>query len=64
MLEYIKMILEKVSFDSKLFEKELMKGMKQLVPNEIKLLKEWCYEKYGGPYKTLLNKIFRRPQFA
>ncbi|AWV97751.1 hypothetical protein DJ013_06050 [Arcticibacterium luteifluviistationis] len=63
MLEYIKMILEKVSFDSKLFEKELMKGMKQLVPTEVNLLKEWCYEKYGGPYKALLNKIFRRSQF-
>ncbi len=63
MLEYIKMILEKVSFDSKLFEKELMKGMKQLVPTEVNLLKEWCYEKYGSLYKTLLNKIFRRSQF-
>jgi hypothetical protein len=28
MLEYIKMILDKVSFDSKLFEKELKKGFK------------------------------------
>jgi hypothetical protein len=30
MLEYIKMILDKVSFDSKLFEKELKKGLKEL----------------------------------
>ena len=47
MLEYVKMILEKVSFDRSLFEKELMKGLRQLVPNEIKLLKEWCYIRYG-----------------
>jgi len=64
MLEYVKMILEKVSFDRSLFEKELMKGLRQLVPNEIKLLKEWCYIRYGSSYKTLLNRIFRRSQFV
>ncbi|MFT5883718.1 MAG: hypothetical protein ACI9IP_000159 [Arcticibacterium sp.] len=64
MLEYIKVILEKVSFDRSLFEKELLKGIKQLLPKEIELLQTWCYETYGTLYKTLLNKIFRRPQFT
>lgn len=64
MLEYVKLILEKVSFDKKLFEKELKKGLLQLVPEEVKQLKEWCYTKFGSIYKTILNKIFNRPQFT
>ena len=47
MLEYIKMILDKVSFDSKLFEKELKKGLKELLPVDMKELRNWCYEKFG-----------------
>ncbi|UBM57934.1 hypothetical protein LAG90_14085 [Marinilongibacter aquaticus] len=64
MLEYVKIILEKVSFDQKLFEKELKKGIKQLVPNEIKLLRDWCYTKFGKVYHSILNKIFNRMQLT
>jgi hypothetical protein len=64
MLEYIKMILDKVSFDSKLFEKELKKGLKELQPVDMKELRNWCYEKFGGIYQTLLNKVFRRVKLA
>ncbi len=64
MLEYVKLILEKVSFDKKLFEKELKKGLLTLVPDEVKQLKEWCYTKFGNIYRTILNKIFNRPQFT
>ena len=64
MLEYVKMILDKVSFDKKLFEKELKKGLKDLLPDEIKELKSWCYEKFGSLYRSVLNKVFRmRPAF-
>ncbi len=58
------MILDKVSFDSKLFEKELKKGLKELVPVDMKELKNWCYEKFGKIYKNLLNKVFRRVKLA
>lgn len=58
------MILDKVSFDSKLFEKELKKGLKELLPVEMKELKNWCYEKFGKIYQTILNKVFRRVKFA
>lgn len=64
MLEYIKLILDKVSFDSKLFEKELKKGLKELLPKEMKELKNWCYERFGNIYKTVLNKVFRRVKLA
>jgi hypothetical protein len=60
MLEYVKLILEKVSFDKKLFEKELKKGLDLLVPVEVKELKRWCYAQFGSLYKNLLNRIFRR----
>ena len=64
MLAYIKLILEKVSFDRTLFEKELKKGIKQLLPAEVLELKKWCYDKFGGIYKNILNKVFQKIQFA
>lgn len=63
-LEYVKLILEKVSFDKTLFEKELQKGLNLLVPEEVKELKKWCYAQFGGIYRTVLNKIFKRQQLA
>ncbi|MCD8540282.1 MAG: hypothetical protein LRY55_11300 [Leadbetterella sp.] len=64
MLEYIKVILEKVSFDKVLFEKELRKGIKELLPNEIKDLKMWCYDKFGQIYIKVLNRVFGRMSMA
>ena len=57
MLEYFKTILSKVSFDKKLFEKELKKAIKTLVPMEITQLKNWCYEHFRQ-YYPILNKCF------
>jgi hypothetical protein len=51
-LDYVKMILEKVSFDAKLFEKELRKAIKNLAIDEIKFLHEWCFERYGKIMKS------------
>ena len=64
MLEYIKMILLKVSFDKKLFEKELRKAFKVLIPEELKQLKQWCYEKFSEMYLFVLNKVFSRAQVS
>jgi hypothetical protein len=58
MLDYIKTILQKVSFDGKLFEKELKKAIAMLVPDEVKNLKVWCYEKFGKVYTAVLNRCF------
>ena len=60
MLEYIKTILQKVSFDKSLFEKELLKAIKMLVPDELKELKSWCYKQFGKIYRVVLNRCFSR----
>lgn len=41
MLEYYKTVLQKVSFDVKLFSKELKKALSRLLPEEIEELKNW-----------------------
>lgn len=41
MFAYTKRILESVSFDPKLFSKELIKAINQLLPYEIEQLKDW-----------------------
>ena len=64
MLEYIKMILQKVSFDKSLFEKELKKAIAMLVPEEIKQLKSWCYAQFGRMYRVVLNRCFSRVRFS
>lgn len=41
MLEYTKTVLKKVSFDAKLFYKELKKALVRLLPEEAEELKLW-----------------------
>jgi hypothetical protein len=54
----MKTILQKVSFDKRLFEKELKKAIASLLNEEISILKAWCYEKFGQTYAAILNKCF------
>ena len=58
MLEYFKTILSKVSFDRKLFEKELRKAIGALVPDEVEKLRLWCYEKFNHLYHSVLQTCF------
>lgn len=44
MLEYTKTVLKKVSFDTKLFCKELKKAISNLLPHEIEELKLWLHQ--------------------
>ena len=41
MFDYTKSVLERVSFDPKLFCKELEKAIKMLLPYEMEQLREW-----------------------
>lgn len=43
MFSYTKMVLERVSFDPKLFCKELEKAIKNLLPYEIEELIDWLH---------------------
>lgn len=58
MLEYTKTILEKVSFDRSLFEKELRKAIRSLIPKEIHALRAWCYARFGDTHQNSLEKCF------
>lgn len=51
MFDYTKSVLERVSFDSTLFCKELEKAIKSLLPYEMELLREW-----------LLNFVIEKPE--
>ena len=44
MLEYTKTVLKKVSFDTKLFCKEVKKAISNLLPEEIEELKLWLQQ--------------------
>ncbi|NUM51193.1 MAG: hypothetical protein HUU48_08765 [Flavobacteriales bacterium] len=54
-LEYAKFILAKVSFDIKLFRKELTKALKNLIEEEKKELVDWVRQNYEQQYKYMLN---------
>lgn len=58
MLDYVKMILLKVSFDQKLFEKELRKSLKMLLPTDVPDFRAWCYEQFSRLYRRVLNQVF------
>lgn len=58
MLSYVKKILTRVSFDARLFEKELRKAIKMLIAEEVQDLRNWCYTNYGNQYEVILNRCF------
>jgi hypothetical protein len=58
MLKYVKTVLTRVSFDARLFEKELRKAIKMLVAEEIQELRDWCYINFGQQHQAILNRCF------
>lgn len=44
MYSYTKSVLERVSFDPKLFCKELEKALKVLLPYEVDQLRDWLFQ--------------------
>lgn len=58
MLEYCKNILTRVSFDVRLFEKELLKAIRNLLADEVKELRSWCYRTFNGELETILDRCF------
>lgn len=58
MLNYVKTVLTKVSFDARLFEKELRKAIKMLIAEEVNELRNWCYASFGKQHEAILNRCF------
>jgi hypothetical protein len=58
MLDYAKLILLKVSFSKKLFEKELRKALELLKPAELIEFKTWCYQQFARLYRRVLKRVF------
>ena len=58
MLEYAKIILQKVSFDSLLFEKELRKALAELSTDEPGKLYAWCMDFFGDTYPETIHRVF------
>lgn len=56
-LEYAKVILAKVSFDTQLFSKELAKAVKNLLEDERKELLEWVRMNYFSQYQLALQVV-------
>lgn len=57
MLEYTKTILEKVSFDPRIFRKELRKAVKYVTKEEYDYLKSWVRKKFGKRSTTKPNLV-------
>lgn len=58
MLEYSKLILEKVSFDPELFKKELGKCIDWVGKYDQKVLLLWCVAKFGNEYRDVILDSF------
>jgi len=58
MLDYVKMILLKVSFNKALFEKELRKALKMLTRAEVPDFRSWCYQQFARIYRKVLKRVF------
>ena len=63
MLEYRKMILEKVSFDARLFEKELFKAAHVLTDAELAELRDWCLQHFAV-YTDAIQRVCPAPTYG
>ena len=59
MIDYVKTILQKVSFSTYLFERELRKGLRYLMPTEMEEFRDWCYQMFGRSHQPILNRYFK-----
>ncbi len=57
MLEMTKIVLKKVSFDRRLFRKELIKAQRWLKKDELHALKVWCLIAFAGLHDDLVIEV-------
>jgi hypothetical protein len=60
MLELSQQVLQKVSFDPRLFHKELVKAARWVGDRDQLLLKAWCLATFGHMYKDVIMEVFKR----
>jgi hypothetical protein len=59
MMEFSKQVLQKVSFDQRLFKKELIKARKWVGQGDQLVLKAWCLATFGHLYKDVIVEVFK-----
>jgi len=59
MMEFSKQVLQKVSFDKRLFKKELLKARRWLGQHDQLVLKAWCLATFGHVYKDVIIEVFQ-----
>ncbi|MBL7980242.1 MAG: hypothetical protein JNL52_00395 [Flavobacteriales bacterium] len=59
MMELSKQVLQKVSFDRRLFTKELIKARHWLGQRDQLVLKAWCLATFGHVYKDVIIEVFQ-----
>ncbi|MBZ0206520.1 MAG: hypothetical protein K8H89_09355 [Flavobacteriales bacterium] len=64
MLELSQQVLQKVSFDPRLFQKELVKAARWVGARDQLLLKAWCLATFGHMYKDVILEVFQRSMRA
>jgi hypothetical protein len=58
-LQYAKLILEKVSFDQILFQKELRKAIEAMENvADVQELQQWCFSLFGEQYYRIIADCF------
>lgn len=61
MLEFAKKIVKAVSFDAKLFQKELVKAINRFTDlKDLQKFQNWCIEEFGKVYPTIIKTQFNR----
>ena len=61
MLKMYKDILTKVSFDRRLFKKELFKALKWVgTPIELYQFRMWCIQEFGRKHPDVLKEVFQQ----
>jgi len=63
MLDFCKKVLLKVSFDKKLFRKELLKAIAWLKGDDVVLLRVWCLATFGHIYRDIILEVFEQLPF-
>ena len=59
MLEFSKSVLQKVSFDHSLFQRELHKSIQWVNQADVENLRIWCMETYGNQHGVIIEQAFQ-----